>query len=116
MLIRETGKNQTIFDLAMKFYGNAEAVDELLGLNPHLLTDYSVMEESDLSYNSGARCLSLPFIVGQVLYVDDESPLFDARNSEQLSVQPVASFDPEQFIIPGTVTRDTSLDYQFIIL
>jgi hypothetical protein len=116
MLILKTGKNQTIIDLAMKHYGNVEAIEEILNNNPHLLTDYTVMQDNDLPFQSNVVNLSLPFIENQVLYIDEESDLYLIRAVNELKDSDVTSFDEMGFIIPGTFQRDTSLDYEFLIL
>jgi len=116
MLILKTGKNQTIIDLALKHYGNVEAIEEILNNNPHLLTDYTAMQDNDLPYQPNVINLSLPFIADQVLYIDEESDLYNVKVINELKESEIASFDEMGFIIPGTFQRDTSLDYEFLIL
>lgn len=116
MLIKKTGKNQTIFDLALQYYGNVEAIEEILNNNTHLLTDYSVMSANGLPFQSDVVYLSLPFIEGQKLYVDNESDYYKNKLASELGSTDIASFDNEGFIIPVNGIRDMTLEYDFIIL
>jgi hypothetical protein len=116
MLILKTGKNQTIFDLALQHYGNMEAIGEILNNNPHLQTNYLAMQENNIPFSSVDICLSLPFIDGQVLYIDNDSQYFNKKNVSDLSVTKIASFDNEGFIVPVEGIRDLTLEYDFIIL
>lgn len=64
-------KNQTIFDLAAQWYGNCQAVDEILGNNPNLVNDDQV--KARLGITDDEFYFDLAIKPGTVLVIDPDS-------------------------------------------
>jgi len=116
MLILKTGKNQTIFDLALQYYGTTEAIEEILKNNSHLLTDYAAMQENNIPFQSDVIDLSLPFIEGQILYIDSESSYYQNKLVSEFKNSSISSFDNEGYIVADIGIGDLTLGYDFIIM
>jgi len=85
-------KNQSLFDLAIQLYGNIDAVQELLTLNPDLITDYSgstSYDDIDLGY---------PVQAGQTVFYDETSSLRIKTELDELPatngvIDPIATWE-----------------------
>ncbi|MFI3322081.1 MAG: hypothetical protein R3Y50_06105 [Rikenellaceae bacterium] len=65
--------NQTLLDIAMQYYGNAEAIGELLSNNPHLTNDAQSVIEENRSLADFYPDITLK--IGLAVYIDDDSQL-----------------------------------------
>lgn len=68
-----TEDNQTVLDLAMQYYGTADAVGEILSLNPELCNDADELAKA--GYGKDILALEIKLAAGQPVLVDDESKL-----------------------------------------
>lgn len=66
-------KNQTIWDVAIQYYGSAEAVNELLELNPQLQNDLSSVINSGYIVDSTMFYIELPLKEGSSIKIDEDS-------------------------------------------
>jgi hypothetical protein len=73
--------NQTIFDLAVKHYGNVEAVGEILELNTAARTDAEGYFWFDHAILPGDRIL-----------IDEKSPLMRKNTVKELLNEPVTTW------------------------
>ncbi len=63
--------NQTLLDVAMEYYGSAEALGEILANNPDLSNDMEALIAADRSTSDFYPDIKLAS--GSVVYIDDES-------------------------------------------
>lgn len=63
--------NQTILDIALQYYGTAEAIGEILANNPTLKNDIKALIESSRDVDKFYPDIKLE--VGSTLYIDDNS-------------------------------------------
>lgn len=82
--------NQTILDVAIQHYGTAEAIGEILLLNPNLRSDET--ELSRAGYDHDVLALELKLAVGRSLVVDDESKL-QKKNVLKKIDKPVTTYE-----------------------
>ncbi|MDE6493018.1 MAG: hypothetical protein K2O66_01110 [Bacteroidales bacterium] len=79
--------NQNVFDLAVQHYGNVEAVDEILRLNPDLENDAAALRA--LKIPTGNRqaifCMDAAVESGSPLKVDDTSKLMNNSNLKKIN-------------------------------
>lgn len=117
MLTKTTNKNQTIIDLAVQHYGNAEAVVEILANNKGLLTDYQAYVENNKEYESRVINLGLPFLEGQSILIDTNSPYYNKKTVNNLAGSHLCSFDINNFYMPRLVVPigSVNLDVQSIV-
>lgn len=66
-------KNQTLWDIAIQYYGSAEAVNELLELNPQLQNDLSSVINSGYIVDSTMFYIELPLKEGSSIKIDEDS-------------------------------------------
>ena len=81
-----TIKNQTIWDVAVQHYGNIEAVEELLRLNPSLRSDVSQAVSAGYVVDSDVFYLDLPIREGSLVYIDSTSKWFKRSIVKQITV------------------------------
>lgn len=73
MRIIKSLKNQTIWDVAIQYYGTAEAVSELLELNPQLQNDLSSVINSGYIVDSTMFYIELPLKEGSSIKINEDS-------------------------------------------
>lgn len=85
-----TIKGQTISDIALQEYGNAEAVMELLGNNPQLagMNDYPPASLVDDFCDFD---VAMPIIAGVKIYVNDHSDLMNRKVLKELNGKQIIS-------------------------
>lgn len=72
--------NQNVFDLAIQYYGNVEAVDEIIANNPNLVNDQTALRELDIdTIQDNAFRIDAAVKVGFPLRIDDTSKLIDQK-------------------------------------
>ncbi|SUE33680.1 hypothetical protein [Rikenella microfusus] len=69
-----TVSNQTVFDLAVKYYGTCEAVAELIGNNPGLRNDPAALATLGIDYVAdGGFYADAALLAGQEVRIDNDS-------------------------------------------
>lgn len=86
--------NQTIYDIAVQYYGTCEAIGEIARLNPILINEFrgqSPLLDTSLFY------LDLPLKVGSEIKIDENSELHNRNITKQLT-SPITTYQiwPEQ--------------------
>mgnify|MGYP001029954325 FL=1 len=78
--------NQNVFDLAVQHYGNVEAVDEILLLNPEIGNDPLALKNLGVD-TAKDRTFRLDAAVkpGSTLRIDETSKLTETRNLKKIT-------------------------------
>ncbi len=71
-------ENQTIYDIAMEYYGNIEALEEIISLNPDISNDLHGLERKPEVFH-----FDLPITNGSELIIDEESELVQKKYSKR---------------------------------
>lgn len=94
-------QNQTIYDLAVKWYGTTEAVTEITTNNPGLKNDPAALAALGIDYiNDNSFYFDAPLMPGAAVSIDTNSPLLQQNIVQELAAHEINTFD--------TGNRDTS--------
>lgn len=78
--------NQTIYDLAVEYYGTVEAVGEILTNNPDLRNDQVALVALGIDYLADdGLYLDAPIAPGSTIEIDTSSPLCDRQITKELT-------------------------------
>lgn len=90
----ETTKNQTIIDIAVKYYGTAEAVSELLYNNPDLRNDAASLAllGIDSLYDDGFY-VDAALSPGQEVVIDTDSFMLKQNIAKEMQNKEINTFD-----------------------
>ena len=88
----KTIKNQTIWDVAVQYYGTLEAVEELLRLNPALRSDVAQALAAGYVADSSIFYLDLPILEGSSVTIDTDSKWYKRSIVKQIAVD-VTTFE-----------------------
>lgn len=90
----ETTPNQTLMDIAVKHYGNAEAVGKLLADNPDLRNDPAALIAMGIDpLSAKAFFIDVALAAGQCVAVDTDSPLLRQSVTRELRGREINTFD-----------------------
>jgi hypothetical protein len=78
-----TYKDQTLTDIALQEYGNAQAVFEIVSLNSGLLNDFG--DEEQTVEDVTRLDIAYPLRAGQIVKVDTESSLVNTQRKKELT-------------------------------
>lgn len=78
--------NQTIYDIALQYYGTVEAVGELLMNNQELVNDPAALAQLGVDYvtNKGFY-VDVPLLVGSLVKVDTQSPNYKTNITKEIT-------------------------------
>lgn len=89
-----TSENQTILDVAVKYYGTGEAVAEVLDNNPDLRNDASSLAAIGIDYMSDdGFYVDAALAVGQHVVIDDSSFVMNQNVVKELQNKEINTFD-----------------------
>lgn len=89
-----TAKNQTLPDVAVKYYGTTEAVGELLALNPDLRNDPAALVALGIDYLADDSFYAdVALEAGQSVTIDTDSPVLRQQVVRELQNREVNTFD-----------------------
>ncbi|MCM1042581.1 MAG: hypothetical protein NC396_09195, partial [Bacteroides sp.] len=76
-----------VFDLAVQHYGNVEAVDEILNLNPDLKNEATALRALKLSTGNGKTvfCMDAAVEPGFPLKIDETSKLMNTNTLKRIN-------------------------------
>jgi len=82
-----TDNNQTIYDIAVKYYGTVEAILEILSLNPDIRNDAkgSNADISDFHFD-------LPIAAGSRLIINEKSPMMKKNIIKELQKEQITTW------------------------
>lgn len=87
--------NQNVFDLAVQHYGNVEAVDEILRLNPELVNDQTALRELGIdTVKDSTFRLDAAVKPGFALQIDETSKLIDQKIIKKITNE-IATYETE---------------------
>lgn len=91
----DTVPNQTIYDLAAKYYGTPDAVAEIAENNPHLLNDLDAREKLGLTIENehSEFFFDLPIRPGTRVAIDPDSKLSKPHVVKEISNYEITTFD-----------------------
>jgi len=93
MEIIKTQLNQTIYDLAAQYYGNAEAVGSILADNPAITNDPVKLVQMSIDYlRDKSFYMDVALKEGTEIKIDKSSRLYQAHVAKEIK-QPVTTFD-----------------------
>lgn len=84
--------NQTIFDIAIEYYGTTEAVGELLLNNQELINDPAALAQQGVDYvaNKGFY-VDIPIIIGSTVKIDTQSPNYKQNITKEIT-KPITTY------------------------
>lgn len=92
----KTVPNQTIFDVAAKYYGTCEAVAELLALNPQLRNDPAALAALGIDYVSETAFYpDAALLAGLDIQIDTDSRTLRQSVVKELQNKEINTFDLE---------------------
>lgn len=89
--------NQNVFDVAVQHYGNVEAVDEILLLNPDLENDPVALRELRIPIENKGKT---PFYIdvaiksGSIIRIDEQSALMNTHILRKIN-QSITTYETE---------------------
>jgi hypothetical protein len=86
-------ENQTIFDIAIKHYGNLEAVEEILTNNPLLMNDPEICSKNNVPFYPDQFDLAMPIRTNTYIYINETSSLMNQKIVRELANVDIISFD-----------------------
>lgn len=90
----KTVANQTLLDVAVKYYGTAEAAGQLLALNPDLVNDPEALVSLGIDYLADNGCyLDVALAPGQTVTVDTDSDMCLQTVVKELNDKEINTFD-----------------------
>ena len=90
----KTVANQTLLDVAVKYYGTAEAAGQLLALNPGLVNDPEALVSLGIDYLADNGCyLDVALAPGQTVTVDTDSDMCRQTVVKELNDKEINTFD-----------------------
>lgn len=94
MKVIRTVPNQTIFDIAVKYYGNAEATGEIVTNNPGLRNDPAALAGLDIDYVAdGAFYADAALLPGQEVRIATDSSNLKQTVIKELKTKEINTFD-----------------------
>ena len=76
MKVIKAKQNQTIYDIALEQYGNAEAVAEIMAGNPDLTNDPATLAEIGMNVvEDNGFYMDCALLAGTAVRIDTDSPL-----------------------------------------
>lgn len=92
----KANQNQTIYDLAVKWYGTTEAVAEIAANNPGLKNDPAALAALGIDYiNDNGFYFDAPLIPGSAVSIDTDSPLLLQSVVRELTGREINTFDKD---------------------
>lgn len=92
----KTTPNQTIYDLAVKWYGTTEAVAEIAANNPGLKNDPAALAALGIDYiNDNGFYFDAPLMPGSAVSIDTDSPLLLQSVVRELTGREINTFDTD---------------------
>lgn len=89
-----TTANQTLIDVAVKYYGTAEAIRDIIQLNADIRNDPASLAALGIDYLAeDSFYLDAALAEGQVLAIDTDSPLLRPTTARELQGKEIATFD-----------------------
>ena len=94
MKVIKTVRNQTLFDVAVKYCGTCEAVGELLADNPGLRNDPGALAGLGIDYvaDSGFY-VDAALLPGQEVRIATDSPILKQTVVKELKMKEINTFD-----------------------
>lgn len=90
----KTVSNQTIFDVAVKYYGTCEAVDRLMADNPELRNDPAALAATGIDYLTDTGFYpDVALLPGQEIAIDTDSPVLKQTIVKELKTKEINTFD-----------------------
>ena len=90
----KTVTNQTLFDVAVKYYGNTEAVGEIMANNPGLRNDPAALAALGIDYMAdGGLYLDAALLAGQEVAIDTDSSLLKQTTAKEIENRAINTFD-----------------------
>ena len=90
----KTVTNQTLFDVAVKYYGNTEAVGEIMANNPGLRNDPAALAALGIDYMAdGGFYLDAALLAGQKVAIDTDSSLLKQATAKEIENREINTFD-----------------------
>lgn len=87
-------ENQSIIDIAVKYYGTAEAVGEILSLNPDIINSPTALEEQGIDANANLYFqLDIALKPGELLTIDSDSYLINQTIVTELSNKSITTYE-----------------------
>lgn len=90
--------NQNVFDLAVQHYGNVEAVDEILRLNPDLKNDLLALKEF-IPMSGGEKKFGFYMEVaikpGSIIKIDEKSKWMDHKVLRKIN-QNITTYETQE--------------------
>lgn len=94
MKVIKTVRNQTLFDVAVKYCGTCEAVAELLADNPGLRNDPGTLAGLGIDYVSdGGFYVDAALLPGQEVRIATDSPILKQTVVKELKTKEINTFD-----------------------
>jgi phage tail protein X len=91
MKIIKTEDNQTVLDIAMQYYGTAEAIGEIISLNPNLKN--APLEVLNTGYEDvESLYLDIKLLENQPVNIDEKSNLMKKNVVKNIN-NPVTTYD-----------------------
>jgi len=83
----QTENNQTVYDIAVQYYGTVEAVREILSFNPDIRNDAKSnnMDVSDFHFD-------LPVVAGSKLIIDEKSLMMKKNIIKELQKEQITTW------------------------
>lgn len=90
----KTAPNQTVFDLAVKYYGTCEATAELLANNPGLRNDPAALAAQEIDYvTDGGFYPDAALLAGQEVRIDSDSRTLRQAIIKELQDKEINTYD-----------------------
>lgn len=90
----KTTPNQTIYDLAVKWYGTTEAVTEIAANNPDMKNDPAALAALGIDYiNDNGFYFDAPLMPGSAISIDTGSTLLQQNVVRELTSREINTFD-----------------------
>lgn len=90
----KTTANQTLIDIAVKYYGTAEAIPEVIQLNNDLKNDPASLAALGIDYiANNSLYLDVALANGQVVVIDTDSALLRQTTTRELQGKEINTFD-----------------------
>lgn len=90
----KTVPNQTLFDVAVKYYGTCEAVSELLANNPGLRNDPAALAALGVDYVTDAAFYpDAALLAGQDIQIDTDSRILKQSIVKELQTKEINTYD-----------------------
>lgn len=86
--------NQTIYDVALEQYGNAEAIAEIMTLNPGLRNDPAALARMGVdTISDDGFYIDASLLPGAAIVIDNDSALMRPMVLKELTGDEITTFD-----------------------